>query len=514
MTIELDRRGFLKGCCATAAVGAAAPAMFFAGQAHAAANSYDTIVHVFLRGGIDGLNLVVPISGNDRDHYEQARPDIQVPVSGENAALPLTLANGSATGFGLHAAATGLRDIWADGRLAIVHCCGMQTTVTRSHFDAQQYLDFGTPGNKGNGTGWIARAWETQPGSSPSIVMPALAVNSRMPANLLGATQALTMGSPTDFGLNSGSYAWQRARDGSPAGFKGVNETLAAMWQGKVGIEHSGRAADSALRTVAQQAFNATLPTGWPTTTFARQLWTVAQSIRFNLGLRYAAVDVGGWDTHESQGNGGGGYFHGRVGELSQALAAFYGELAATGEMGRVTVVVQSEFGRRVRENGSGGTDHGYGNPLLVMGGPVNGRRFYGNWPGLHPEILSPHFGDVPVTTDFRRVFTELLRARMGHVRTAEVFPGYSGYSALGMFAAAGAAAASASAPARQVPQPALSNIQTAPSTASTGSAEITPTVTAPIRHRRGAVRMPTRLSQPLLRLRLKLYRLMQQHRL
>jgi hypothetical protein len=148
------------------------------------------------------------------------------------------------------------------------------------------------------------------------------------------------------------------------------------------------------------------------------------------------------------------------------------------------------------------------------MGGPVNGRRFYGNWPGLHPEILSPHFGDVPVTTDFRRVFTELLRARMGHARTAEVFPGYSGYSALGMFAAAGAAAASASAPARQVPQPALSNIHTTPSTASTGSAEITPTVAGPIRHRRGAVRMPTRISQPLLRLRLKLYRLMQQHRL
>src|SRR5690606_10245442 len=272
---------------------------------------------------------------------------------------------------------------------------------------------------------------------------------------------------------------------------------------------------DSALRTVAQQPFNATLPTGWPTTTFARQLWTVAQSIRFNLGLRYAAVDVGGWDTHESQGNGGGGYFHGRVGELSQALAAFYGELAATGEMGRVTVVVQSEFGRRVRENGSGGTDHGYGNPLLVMGGPVNGRRFYGNWPGLHPEILSPHFGDVPVTTDFRRVFTELLRARMGHARTAEVFPGYSGYSALGMFAGAGAAAAaSAPAPARQVPQSALSNIQTAPSTAPAGSAGVTPTVTGPIRHRRGAVRMPTRMTQPLLRLRLKLYRLMQQHRL
>src|SRR5690606_23595295 len=107
----------------------------------------DTIVHVFLRGGIDGLNLVVPIAGEDRNFYEAARPDIKVPVSGENAALALTLASGAATGFGLHAAATGLRDVWLEGKLAIVHCCGMQTAVTRSHFDAQQYLDFGTPGS-------------------------------------------------------------------------------------------------------------------------------------------------------------------------------------------------------------------------------------------------------------------------------------------------------------------------------------------------------------------------------
>ncbi|WP_202839180.1 DUF1501 domain-containing protein [Luteimonas saliphila] len=507
--IELDRREFLKGCCATAAVGAAGPALFFASPAEAAVNSYDTIVHVFLRGGIDGLNLVVPVSGNDRDFYEQARPDLRVPLSGDNAALPLTLANGSATGFGLHAAASGLRDIWVDGKLAIVHCCGMQTTVTRSHFDAQQYLDFGTPGSKGNGTGWIARAWSTQPGNSSSVVMPALAVNSRMPANLLGATQALTMGSPTDFQLNSGSYAWQRARDNSPAGYRGVNETLASMWQGNVGLEHSGRAADGALRTVAQQPFTSTLPAGWPTSNFARQLWSVAQSIRFNLGLRYAAVDLGGWDTHEGQGNGGGGYYHGRVGELSQALAAFYAEMNSGGEGARVTVVVQSEFGRRVRENGSGGTDHGYGNPLLVLGGPVNGRRFYGNWPGLHPEILSPYFGDVPVTTDFRRVFTELLRARMGHTRTAEVFPGYAGYSALGLFASASGASASAQ-PAAQAP---LINISSQPQPTTTVDA-VTSSSGVPIRHSRGTVRMPERLSQPLLRLRLKLYRLMQQHRL
>ncbi|HRP73903.1 MAG TPA: DUF1501 domain-containing protein [Luteimonas sp.] len=511
--IELDRREFLKGCCATAAVGAAGPTLLFGSDAHAAVNSYDTIVHVFLRGGIDGLNLVVPVSGNDRGFYEEARPDLSIRASGEYSALPLTLAGGGATGFGLHPSATGLRDIWADGKLAIVHCTGMLTAVTRSHFDAQQYLDFGTPGTKGSGTGWLARAWQTQPGASPTVTMPALAVNSRMPANLLGSTQAITMGSPTDFSLNSGAWQWQRARDGSPAGFKGVNETLASMWQGNVGIEHSGRAADASLRAVAQQPYTSTLPVSWPTSTFARQMWTVAQSIRFNVGLRYATVDLGGWDTHEGQGTAGANwnYYQNKIAELSQALAAFYSELQASGEMARVTVVVQSEFGRRVRQNGSGGTDHGYGNPLLVFGGPVNGRRFYGSWPGLHPEILSPYFGDIPVTTDFRRVFTELLQARMGHTRIAEVFPGYTGYSALGLFSAAGAA--SQAEPVRQAAQAPSSSIRTQPSIATTGGDSALPT-DAPVRFQRGTVRMPKRISQPLLRLRLKLARLMQQHRL
>lgn len=509
MKIELDRREFLKGCCATATVGAVGPALFFGNAAHAAVNSYDTVVHVFLRGGIDGLNLVVPVAGNDRAFYEEARPDLTIKASGDYSALPLTLANGTATGFGLHPSASGLRDVWADGKLAIVHCAGMLTTVTRSHFDAQQYLDFGTPGTKGSGTGWLSRAWNTHPGASPSVTMPALAVNSRTPANLLGSTQAITMGSPTDFALNSGAWQWQQARSGSPAGFRGVNETLASLWQGSVGIEHSGRAADASLRAVAQQPYTSTLPASWPTTTFARQLWTVAQSIRFNIGLRYATVDLGGWDTHEGQGTAGSGYsyYQNKIAELSQALAAFYAELTTSGEMARVTVVVQSEFGRRVRQNGSGGTDHGYGNPMLVLGGPVNGRRFYGNWLGLNPETLSPYFGDVPVTTDFRQVFTELLQKRMVHTRTAEVFPGYTGYSALGLFATGGAAsvAETAAAPQAQVPQAAVGNIRMPSSARAT-----TPSPEAPIRRYRGTLRMPSKLSQPLLRLRLKLYRLLQ----
>ncbi|MEQ1511453.1 MAG: DUF1501 domain-containing protein [Lysobacteraceae bacterium] len=433
--LHIDRREFLKGACATAAVGAAGPSLLFSSEAQAAANTYDTVVLVFLRGGMDGLNLVPPVSGNDRTFYEQARPTLNIAASGTYGALPLTLANGTATGFGLHPSAVGLKGLWDAGKLAIVQSCGMPTVVTRSHFDAQLYLDLGTPGQQG-GSGWLTRAWNTQPGVTGNPVMPIAAVNSRQPANLLGSTQALSMPSPTDFSLDTGAWQWQRFRSGMPAGTKGINETLASLWNGQTGVEVGGQRADAALRVIGAQAYTSTLPAGWPTTNFARQLWTVAQSIRFNLGLRFATLDLGGWDTHNGQGTAGSGYnfYQNKVVELSEALTAFYNELNTGGEAARVTVIVQSEFGRRVRQNGSGGTDHGYGNPMLVLGGPVNGRKFYGQWLGLDPQVLSPYFGDVPVTTDFRRVFSELLIRRMGNNKLSTVFPGYAGYTPMGIF--------------------------------------------------------------------------------
>lgn len=432
----LDRREFLKGFGASVAVAAAGPTMLFAPEAHAAENPYDTVLVVFLRGGIDGLNLVTPIDGNDRGFYEEARPTLRIPTTGDGAALPLTLANGSATGFGLHPSATGLHEIWNLGKLAVVQCCGMPTVVTRSHFDAQAYLDLGTPGNLNVATGWMTRAWETRPGGGTGA-MPMLAVASRQPANLRGSTEALSMPSPGDFSLSSGAPQWRAYRSGMPAGTKGVTESIASLWAGATGVEVAGLRANASMQLIAQQGYTSTLPTtpvAWPTTTFARQLWTVAQSIRFNLGLRYAAVDLGGWDTHENQGTTGTSFYSNKIAELSQGLAAFFNELNATGEMNRVTVIVQSEFGRRVRQNGSGGTDHGYGNPLLVMGGPVNGRRLYGQWLGLNPETLSPYFGDIPVTTDFRRVISELIIRRMGNNRLGDVFPGYTGYAPMGLF--------------------------------------------------------------------------------
>jgi uncharacterized protein (DUF1501 family) len=433
--IALSRREFLKGCCATAAIAGAAPALLYSPRA-IAGTPHDTLVHVFLRGGIDGLNLVVPTDGDDRIHYEQARPSLAIAAAGAYGALPLSLAGGIASGFGLHPSATGLHELWGESRLAIVHGCGMQTTITRSHFDAQLYCDLGTPGQQGGGSGWLTRAWASDPGAGGDAGLPMLAVNSRQPASMLASTDALSMGTPTDFALNAGPWQWREGGGGRAAGVVGVNDLLAQYLPGRSAVERQAALAEQSLRLVRAQPYTSNLPAGWPTSTFARQLWTVAQSIRFGVGLRYAAVDLGGWDTHEGQGTAGSGYhyYQNKIAELSQALTAFYVEMAAGGEATRVTVVVQSEFGRRVRQNGSGGTDHGYGNPMLVLGGPVNGRRFYGQWMGLDPEVLSPYFGDIPVATDYRQVLSELLIRRMGNNHLGQVFPAYAGYTPLGLF--------------------------------------------------------------------------------
>lgn len=456
----LTRREFVKGCCSAAVVGAAGSSLMFADDAVAAANSYDTVVHLFLRGGIDGLNLVVPVSGPDRIHYEEARPSLKIEATGTYGALPLTLANGVATGFGLHPSASGLRDLWNDSKLAIVHSCGMATTVTRSHFDAQLYIDLGTPGKSGSPSGWITRAWDTRPANTPVATVPQLAVTGTQPASLIGALDSLGMSNPRDFQLNSGAYQWQMARSGSPTGFRGHNETLADLWSGQTGIELNGARADAALKTINSQGY-AALPAGWPTGSFAEQLWTIAQSIRFNLGLRFATLDLGGWDTHDGQGTAGSGYhyYQNKINELSAALTAFYNELNSTGQMSRVTVIVQSEFGRRVRANANGGTDHGYGNPLLVLGGAVNGRRFYGQWLGLDPQILSSTFGDIPVTTDYRRVFSEVMIRRMSNPKIGTIFPGYAGYAPLGIMQGSDLAPQAMAAAAPQMISPSSSTV-------------------------------------------------------
>jgi uncharacterized protein (DUF1501 family) len=476
-TPRFTRRQFLKGVCASAAAGAAGPRLMFGGEARAAGADGDVVVVLFLRGAMDGLNFVVPLGSRDRVYYESVRSSLNIAATGTYGALPLTYADGTSSDFGLHPSASGLRDLWNAGRVAIVHAAGLTTSASRSHFDAQMAIEQGVA--RGLNGGWMARALATTNGAD-AATMAALACMSREPVSLNGTTRAITMASPSDFQLNAGAWAWMKTRTDSPAGLVGMQETLKQMWGGPTGLETSGAQAEQALRVVATQPYAAVPPT-WPTSAIARELWTVAQSIRFGVGLRYAAVDLGGWDTHDSQGTAGAGYhyYQTKIAELSQALSAFQAELEASGVAGRVTTVVQSEFGRRIRQNAAGGTDHGYGGPMLVMGGAVNGRRFYGQWPGLTDAVVASANGDLPVTTDFRRVLSEILVRRMRNADITTVFPGYTGYAPLGLVQGADIAVAS---------QPMAAN---APSMAATGAvqSEQDLAIQAGLRARGGALR-------------------------
>lgn len=379
----------------------------------------DILVVVFLRGGMDGLSLVMPIAGPDRAQYEAKRPDIGVAV-GSGGALAL---DGL---FGLHPSATHLHELFQSKHLAIVHAAGL-TSDTRSHFDAMQFMELGTPGQKTATTGWLTRHLQSAGNLPTEIITPAIAVGNLQPASLDGSRESIGMSSPNDFQLYGHWYYgnWQR-------------QALRQMYHGDGWLHQAGIQTLDAVDVIEwsdpgnyQPANGAT----YPNSDFGNDLQTVAQMIKMQLGLRVATVDMGGWDTHEYQGSAGAGYLSGRFTDLSQGLAAFFADLHGAGAddyTKRVTVTVMSEFGRSFQQNGSYGTDHGHGNIMFVMGGSVNGGKVYGAWPGLHQDQLYDN-RDLEITTDYRRVLSEILIRRLANPNLGTVFPGYTGYAPLGI---------------------------------------------------------------------------------
>jgi uncharacterized protein (DUF1501 family) len=413
------RRGFMVGCSAAIA-SFTGGLSFTAFSSMAAEPNQEIALIIFLRGGMDGMNLVPPIAGDDRGYYAAKRQEIAIPTTGANAALPL---DGL---FGLHPAAAPLRDLYQDKRLAVVHAAGL-TSDTRSHFDAMQYMELGTPGSKSGTTGWLTRHLLTAGNLPSEIIMPAVASGNLQPTSLLGSRESIGMTTPDDFDFNGNwRYGdWQRAG-------------LRTMYTGSSWLHQAGMQTLNALDVVEYAAPGAYTPGNgavYPNGAFGDSLQTVAQIIKMQLGLRVATVDLGGWDTHEYQGDDGGGYFAARIGELASGLAAFYTDMSNDGGVDhnkRITVVVMSEFGRSFSENASRGTDHGHGNVMLVLGGSVNGGQVYGDWPGLAPSQLYDG-RDLAITTDYRRVLSELLIRRLGNPNLGTIFPGYSGYAPTGI---------------------------------------------------------------------------------
>ncbi len=419
MIIKPTRRSFLKGC--SAAVGGVASTRFTNLAFGAAGHNEEILVVVFLRGGMDGLNVVMPLGGTDRGYYEAARPDLKVPASGTGAALSL---NGV---FGIHPAAAPLYPLYQDGKLAIVLAAGLDE-ANRSHFDAQEFMERGTPGDRTTSTGWLTRHFASARNLPDEIVMPSLSVGSTQVTSLLGDTDAVNLSDVDRFNINNGPWQWRDAQRLALRHFYSGDDT----WLHTTGLQ-----ALDAMDTIELNTAGGYVPANgatYPQNGFGDALRVVAEMVKSDLGLRVAALDLGGWDTHNGQGDGSGGQFAGLIGTLAGGLAALYTDLDGAGASNytqRLTVVVQSEFGRRLVQNNDRGTDHGHGNLMMVLSGNANG-GVHGQWPGLGPGQLFDN-ADLAVTTDFRRVFSEILIRRMANNRLGIVFPGFGDYSPLGV---------------------------------------------------------------------------------
>jgi len=448
---RLHRRDFLKNCCVAAVaggVGSRARAYFAPPPIIPATATNDTLVVVFLRGAMDGLSLLPPgASSPFRADYEANRTNTRVPTTGTGAAL--ALAN---TTWALHQRATALQALYQQNHLAFVVAAGQlaPNPVVRSHFEAQSNLEFGQGGGSGNGIGWLTRHLVS--GGLPATVpLPATSMGSLTASSLLGSTDAITMASGSDFRLDQFHWSWQN--DDASHGLVGAVTRMNDLWTGTTGMELAGADTLASLALLRPIDFNLYDPTNHPdgyqpsgganyalnyNGGFGTQLQNIAQLIKLNVGLRAVTIDLGNWDTHNGQGNPTQSYdwFGNQVESLSQGLAAFYTDLssdAAGNFMQHVSVIVVSEFGRRVLENADSGTDQGYGNVMLAMGASVNGGQVYGNFLGLDGAHLYQGT-DVNVTTDYRQIISEALIRRMANPNIYYVFPGYSGYTPLGVF--------------------------------------------------------------------------------
>jgi uncharacterized protein (DUF1501 family) len=404
---ELSRRSFLKAAGATGIVAGLASEGMFTRLAFGAAYTGDVLVVLSLRGGMDSLQAVVPATGQEYTYYTNHRPTIAVP---QGQLLQLD------PSFGLHPSMAPLKPFYDAGSLGIVNAVGMHQP-NRSHFSAMEEMERAAPGSSLR-TGWLDRVLGLRETGTP-FQATQMGSNSAASA-FLGPAPELAMWNIEDFDLSGAWNEAERARwDTALRGLQdGAPDVIAAP----------ATTALDALSTAAQlRAAGYTPANGasYPDSGLGDALRDVARLIKADVGLQVAAVDYGDWDMHADQGDIDGGWMVDHLAELSQALAAFATDLG-TG-MNDVTLVTLTEFGRRVEENGSGGTDHGFGQAVFLMGDGVKGGQVHGTWPGLAPNQLID--GDLDATTDYRNLLAEVLEKRCGASsgNIGDIFPGISG---------------------------------------------------------------------------------------
>jgi uncharacterized protein (DUF1501 family) len=410
----ISRRVFLKdGALALVSLGFA-PA-FLARTVEGVSARQKVLIAIFQRGAVDGLNMIVPFGEAD---YYAARPTLAIarPGAAENTAIDL---DGF---FGLHPRLRPLKPFWDAGSLAIVHASGSHDE-TRSHFDAQDYMESATPGVKSTPDGWMNRYLHAKE-HQKATPFRAVALAQQLPRSLQGTAPALAIGQIGQFGIRAG-----RATGDLQASFEAEYAAAAES------VLHStGREAFDAVRMLKNADPARYTPANgaeYPRSPFGDALRQIAQLIKADVGLEVAFAESGNWDHHANEG-AAVGLLANRLDDLARGIAALARDLGD--RMQDVVVVTMSEFGRSVSENGSRGTDHGHGNAMMVLGGAVRGGRVYGKWPGLARE--QRHEGrDLAITTDFRAVFNEVVRGHLGLRDTSRVFPAFTGTGRLGMFA-------------------------------------------------------------------------------
>ena len=411
----MDRRFFLKQSgigLASFGFMAAAPEFLHQFANAQVQNGYGrkkVLVTIFQRGAVDGLNMVVPYGDGE---YYSLRRTIAVPKpSQNNGAIDL---DGH---FGLHPTMKPLEAFWKNKNLAIVTAAGSPDN-TRSHFDAQDYMESGTPGNKGTRDGWLNRVLQTTAGKADSPFR-AVSMTQAMPRSLYGRAPSVAMTNLADFSIKAGIYS-----QNMKGGFEGIYQQNAKDTLGETGKETFE--AVNFLRQANPAQYKPENGAVYPSTQLGRSLQQIAQLIKAGVGLEVAFAESGGWDTHTNQGNAQNAL----VGQLPNLLRDFSAAIAAFGtdvgkQMDDVVLITMSEFGRTARENGSRGTDHGHGNSMFILGNSVKGGKVYGDFRGLKGDKLYEG-RDLDVTTDFRDVFAEAAYKHFGAKDLGKLFPNYS----------------------------------------------------------------------------------------
>jgi len=406
--MRISRRSFLKSTgLGFLALGLPPPFLVRAAGARQSASNKSLVV-VFQRGAMDGLNVVIPFKD---PNYHRLRPSIAISEPGSGATCAIDL-----DGFyALHPALAPLKSFYDKGQLAIVHAAGSPDN-TRSHFDAQDYMEIGTPGIKTTPDGWLNRCLAEKK-TSPAPFR-GVALTAQLPRILAGAAPALTLSSLDEFRPRNQALgdALQKlyANSSDPLFRTGGENLFAAM--------NELRRIESKIPASTER---------YPAGRFGAGLSQIARLIKADVGLEIGFSEIGGWDTHANEG-GATGQLANRLRELAEGIAAFCRDLGD--RMDDVLLLTMSEFGRTARENGNRGTDHGHANVMFAMGGRVRGGKVYGQWPGLAPEVLYEG-RDLALTTDFRTVCGEVVTRHLSERDMSKVFPGFRPSAPIGLIA-------------------------------------------------------------------------------